>query len=1227
VDLDFDMLASAMGGAPSEAIDDVGVEKKVRKVLKKYSAVKVAAIFSALMLTPKYQSSSIRLEYALRLSLKYCKGTLSPTSKVIKDVIDFVSNSPMALNEDPAEDVFSSPIWFEGKPYEIPLGMWEGAVFYTQTFIKLVEVMPDQALFNELRDEIRALLTITHRILRRNKIPCNEVIGGDKVRLFERKDYSNVFSLLEKVKVSDEVELSSLPILEQEDLDSIKSNPLERSVLDKIIFGAVKGNVYLINPLNITVFIRERIFSFCKDNSYIDKLSSMLAQLQMDVLLTRKLFNEFSVGNVPVSKCGSNDWYQAAFSVDYDIKSGYDFIFLFDGVTDLDSSGFHNHSVHSQKQLEIVLAHNSKYLERDSDVANRVLVLVICTYGRRLFIPSKSDFKKYSNFISLPAHDFHTLNGDNEVKPTIILRLVEFESKARKEKVNIFNMNGFINLYSWVKGNGFSLIPYDHLNSIDSLESEVLIAIPSNCQCALRELSLKNYHEMLVNHPIDGDVRVVKAYRDGYFGSEDRDNLYCPSVINKNKFQLVLSNSFFCVWIEMERLETEPFDLQFKIFDAAARWLESTLNVLLEAGLDVSAINLWKLDFEFPEQRTVLDKGISIDDVYDACKVIFSNGVVSTFYKEAVLQSISSKVNVCEKSIVSAFIEGVALGDKYKARDLTSRVIKDDFARHIHGFTASKYVHYIDVDLDNDEPISILEIDHQMMKFDMMLDMNVEGGKIIEGKSECSQFLKDTIDYLWESISNRLSGFDRESLLIMIFNNLEKAEFQKDRWNNSYKANLSLNNKLDVVKEVAAKKISEFNGSSLGSRILVEMALCICSERGGLTATEQDLQELLCWAISLHQFGGVSEAITYDAIESKIVHTGLGDVRFDHSFYDQVVSKYYIENQNDALTISADNYDKNYEEVSPVSSVVGELESDFLQAWLMESGFGVDEMRFFIDAVEDYGIKRNELVFTMTTDEFKGLNLGGDVMKVLEFFSLVYRNSPKLIPEGFNSNDWQPWRFRRRYSSASMPIARISDDIYIVSPQHIRRACFYFLQSCYHASFDMNGFVSKEMKTWIQSKRDSSSKAFNNKVAKLLIDNGWQVREEIKISEILNKKVSDLGDVDVFAWNKALNIVIAIECKDLLFAKSQGEIAKLLHEFKGVINRKRKKDLLLKHVVRVQTLETDVPGLERFTSCVRPKLIGAVVFSNKVPMKFLDSNCNYPDIHRISVDDIDILLA
>jgi len=107
------------------------------------------------------------------------------------------------------------------------------------------------------------------------------------------------------------------------------------------------------------------------------------------------------------------------------------------------------------------------------------------------------------------------------------------------------------------------------------------------------------------------------------------------------------------------------------------------------------------------------------------------------------------------------------------------------------------------------------------------------------------------------------------------------------------------------------------------------------------------------------------------------------------------------------------------------------------------------------------------------------------------------------------------------------------------------------------------------------------------------------------VSKILAEGLDrDYGDVDVLAWDPATRRVLLMECKDLHFHKTSGELAEQLSDFRGEI-RDGKRDLLRKHLDRIDVLRGHAEGLAKYVGVANPCAIeGWVVFRNPVPMLF-----------------------
>ncbi|MCI5127204.1 MAG: hypothetical protein D3907_01615 [Candidatus Electrothrix sp. AUS3] len=131
---------------------------------------------------------------------------------------------------------------------------------------------------------------------------------------------------------------------------------------------------------------------------------------------------------------------------------------------------------------------------------------------------------------------------------------------------------------------------------------------------------------------------------------------------------------------------------------------------------------------------------------------------------------------------------------------------------------------------------------------------------------------------------------------------------------------------------------------------------------------------------------------------------------------------------------------------------------------------------------------------------------------------------------------------------------------------------------------------------------------FNTEVAKALSEAGWQVRENIGLPELINRKdrkiEGDFGDVDVLAWKADRKDILVIECKDLSFARNYSEVAALLSEYQGVTNSKDKRDKLKRHLDRVALLQENLDMIQQFTGVTEPHLVSWLVCSGIVPMQY-----------------------
>jgi len=146
------------------------------------------------------------------------------------------------------------------------------------------------------------------------------------------------------------------------------------------------------------------------------------------------------------------------------------------------------------------------------------------------------------------------------------------------------------------------------------------------------------------------------------------------------------------------------------------------------------------------------------------------------------------------------------------------------------------------------------------------------------------------------------------------------------------------------------------------------------------------------------------------------------------------------------------------------------------------------------------------------------------------------------------------------------------------------------------------------MQAWIGEVNNRSGHAFNVDVTNRMQELGWEAESDVRITRLLRKGFApkDYGDVDVLAWNQSTGRVLLIECKDLQYQKTHGEIAEQMSGFRGELDDDGKPDRLRKHLDRFDIVSAHMSAVEQFTKIQGDlKIECHLVFRNPVPMKYM----------------------
>ncbi len=1199
---------------------------ELKTLLKDYKPIELASVFSGLLLDPKYQFHIYRLEDAVSLCLSYAKGEKDPNPKIVQTIFNTLGNL-VGHNEDPPEDVFVSKLWLGSQSYKVLLGLWEGSIYQTQILLDILEDMPKEGMFIKLYETIQEILEISDALVSKNNLTTYKIGNSDIV-----EDFSYDIKNLDTHKNSacllcDENLNLDLPIVDYEKLDeqeygnkNIEINPFY--IKDKMLICLL--------PTAITLCIKRHIIDFFLLNFSKDILISKFAQYQAKKIHDLKIFNQFEGCPVKFSKIKNiDDYLYSEVILRLDEGYYYHFIFLLDALVGLENNWFAGF-INSEKITELISEqiNNSKSNLLEKNEYNKgCSIVVACGIGRFStmgidFIPD--DIWKVE---AINIHDLETISNDTDCSPSLIWRIIDTSYKLESIGTKLFNINGFINLYGYVKNNNYSFMTQSEEETSQQI---TLLNLATNFQISLREQVLLSKDLREAEHPILGNMIMHRAYGISYFETDDRNNFYMIKNADKTIFRIAYIDDENTIWLEQSIKKDIDISLQYQTFDTVSTWFGKIMKILEQYHISLNEdFKIWNLDFSFIPNISTTKYDITSKDVLSSFINSYEDKVLTTTFDEALVKGFRLEKNYSEKAIVLSFLSFLLKhGCTFDIDILLNEIVINDSAKNTHFFTATKYSEYFLS--EKTKPIYIQTIDEENIKLNLGWECQERNnGNIIVGKEPCIKYLQCIVSYIWKKLQINLKALDREALITKLLKNIEVSILEHNRWKRTFKAVCSIHTTSETLYVKTSQKLGQFNAATISSRLVIEMAICESSVNCGKNPGLIDIQELTCLASFMHHIGGLSDAILYDAIPSELIISSFGDILFDQSFHEMIISSYGKNLHKNELNIARKNYHENFKEQKSVSEVNHLFDSNFLDAFVTEFGYSIDDARKFIDFIEDYGFKQNKLVFSLTYNElieiFPKEQL--DIYTViLDSFIIHPRKEWTKIPKPYKSNDWQPWKFRRRYSVAMKPIIQIDtfERLLTISPQLVRDSFINLLRNCNESGLDEAHFQSKLMRQWIGTKRSKSGLEFNTLVLEQIIKLGLEAKLELKLSEILNKKMDDLGDVDVFAWDKSKNIVYVIECKSLQFAKTQGEIAKQLYDFKGKETEQGKKDRLLKHIMRLEELKKDITGITKYTKLYGDiKIIGMVVFSQLVPMIFDKNRSFQEEIKFLSLDELE----
>lgn len=1213
--------------------DLIRAHPKVVEEMRGFDPIKTAATFGGLLLEPKLQANCLRLEALVHLALIVCDGKRKPGRKQIQRWFEALGAGQCGLLEDPAEDVFVSNIETSRGNFRIVEGLSESSAFYLQRFVNLVDGLPDKKPFSFLRERVFALLSISDLICEKAGLSRYQLGEEFKQETVPSKLAENGSHYRGLVTVTDDdllpygVDVSLLwgSSFIFEYTGDLGSSGLGNSALERSPILVRDGTFYFALPTAASGAIRRVVFEFfCGLEGGREALLRNLA-FEYESCFKEVTFLK-SGPPKPVRFSRTKTGAFSALLMEADEGRYLSFVFFMDTLEGFENLGLLGRNPNPDQIVQDLDRYIDEILETARSRPNFrdcLTIVVSCGVGRAVNMTVTQKRRENWSLLTLSAADFWTLSWVDGFRNLSFWRVLTAQQKLKSLGVVLQNANGFLNLVAWARTLSGHLIPHGDVPTSFG-DGPAFVMIEQNSLRLLRHEVARNFDPHVIPY-IDGSYKSVRKINDSIFEEDRKLPLYASLEFVEGRG---LSTAYLApnrIW--WAELETDKLPTEVSLYDRwqiLTTWLPRFAAKLdSEMGDVLPKCVLWTVAFVGAVGDLPLTtKRASYQDALDAItfELDEERGVVSISAAEAFERAIFNEANIAERALIFRSVEAFfALGHLPSAAEkieaIVNEIIPNEKARQSHRFRARNFRDYVHEQLSS-PPVLMDDFDDATPRLGLgwrFRDRSL--GDEIHGQTECTDYLNTLVASIEEEVCSEIREFNRMQLIEFALLQHERAVQDRDRWRRTSGALLALRRDQGAVMAKITEHEFKLNAVFQAARLLIEIAISECPAEGGRKPGDLDFCGLMSKALLAGHFGGISDAIRWDAIEPKLRVTPLGDVHLNYGYFDDVLVPFGEASISDTVVASIENYKKQLEEDDVREEISDALEGDILSAWQDEFGHTLESQRTLIDCLENLGIEEGQAIFAKRRSELVRIiqsqtKMGEQVVEaILDSWTLSPRHGWKYIPEGYRDADRQPWRFGRRLSVLRKPFLQIDEDAdptFIIAPGLVRDGFAYSLGNYYRGAFPHWQLNSKGMKQWAGKIFDKDGRDFGVKVADKMRELGWSVDVEVKITKLLRKGFDrDFGDVDVIAWDMNSQRVILMECKDLKYKKTPGEIAEQIADFRGEYNDRGKPDLLRKHLDRVSIIQRHEAELAKFVGMEKiSKIEHTLVFRNPVPMRY-----------------------
>jgi len=1233
-------------GTPN--LSDVAAENPTLiAAFKKLHPVSTAATFAGLLTQKGLQSNCLRLEILVHLALACCEGDKRPAAQFTSHAFKAVGRGICGRLEDPAEDVFVSSVYSSRGNYRLLEGIWESSGFYLQRFVNIVERLPDSGNLDRLKESLHALLKLSDILCERASLSRHDLGNAIPEDGLPRK-VTDLLPNARRIVRFTKCELSDAGI-NARDLSPFIFKPSNREILLEQTIShtdlerhpiSIDGDdlVFLL-PTAVSIAIRRFLIDAIGSGPNRERLLQALAREYAKLLSDTPLLGDIKNGDVVLIRRDVGilaDVYRQV-----DVGHYLNLIFFMDTLDGFEDDGFagtYRTQVDMADAIDERIDHCVEVANKNPEFRSGITLIIGCGVGRGISIPLNNKHRPGWRIDSISAPDLCTLSWTPNMKPLNLWRIYRARDKLTAQGLKLQNANGLLNLVSWTRSLDGHLVPHASIPE-EMTSGHGFFMVTQNALLDLRH-EVATAWDSHMEKDVQGNWHLVQKEGQSYFEEDKKFPIYASTGGDWEGYPLGA-----CVtnrrtwWFELSGRNGTLGSVGSERWRMMATWLRRAAPILERnfPGLTTGPI-LWRCVFSNPLEPSDFEmQPGTVEDARSAIAMSCNKArrVITLDVSEGFDRALFNSDNIAEAALAREFVRGIAElagvdTGSFDHAAVATKIIGSSAARQTHALVARDFRDFMET-LATTHPVTINRYDDAELKLGLGWRVrDPTAGSEITGKESCTAFLNKLVISLEEEICAEVRMYGRQRLISAILLNSEVASQARNQWKKTAAAVLALHDDQHAALHTMARHEYKLNGVLQASRILIEMAICESPLAGGFSPGQLDLSRLMARASSLFHLGGWFDAIRWDVMEPFLMVRPLGDVHVNHDFIDNIAEKFAGASSDVKFRHAAQNYAKNLEERPLAAETVDDMNGRFLSAWANEFGASFHDFRCFVDEIEGIGIREAGAVLYLPRSRLTGLLSNTDAADaIVRFLTLESRSSWRSVPQGFTEKDRQPWRFRRRLSLVRRPLLQINlepDPLIMVAPGMLRDSLVYMANNYHQGNFP-DEQLGSSMRSFVGHARRVRGAEFNLAVHDRLKALGWQVVPEIKLTKLLQKNLGakDWGDIDVLAWHTVTKRILVIECKDVYFGKTYGEIAEQLSDFRGEVQSNGKADMLKKHLDRVAKVRAEFAAAREYVHMPDASMIEShLVFKNPVPMQYAAHNIAkqvqislYDDLARI----------